>query len=153
MEDSPFWIDQAAAMPVAFAQVRENALIDQWVVRQLTLPVDVMIVASGGCTAALLVAEPNVRSLHLVDPNPAQLALARMKLWLMQIFAGAYPEGHKAPWFELPPIDHMLRVSGNKQILANYASFPTTIEALCPPKPKLLLMTTFSGRWRGSLGV
>jgi S-adenosylmethionine-diacylglycerol 3-amino-3-carboxypropyl transferase len=41
------------------------------------------MVASGGCTAAALAGSGLVESLHLVDPNPAQLALSRLKLGLL----------------------------------------------------------------------
>jgi len=60
------------------------------------------MVASGGCTAAALAASGSVADLHIVDPNPAQVALARLKLALV---AGSSPEerlalmGHAA----LPP--------------------------------------------------
>ena len=42
-----------------------------------------MMVASGGCTAAALAASPQISLLHLIDPNPAQIALARLKLRLL----------------------------------------------------------------------
>jgi len=42
------------------------------------------MVASGGCTAAVLATMPNVAAIHLVDANPAQLALARLKLRLLE---------------------------------------------------------------------
>lgn len=80
----PPWVLQAAALPVAFAQVREDPLLDLWVVEQLSREARVVLVASGGCTATLLAAAPNVAWLHLVDPNPAQLALSRLKLRLLQ---------------------------------------------------------------------
>ena len=67
-------------MPVAFSQVREDALVDESVVLGLGEKVDVLMIASGGCTAALLASMPQVRRLHLVDPNSAQLALSRLKL-------------------------------------------------------------------------
>lgn len=70
-------------MPVAFSQVREDALVDESVVLGLGEKVDVLMIASGGCTAALLASMPQVRRLHLVDPNPAQLALSRLKLHLL----------------------------------------------------------------------
>jgi S-adenosylmethionine-diacylglycerol 3-amino-3-carboxypropyl transferase len=74
-------------MPIAFAQVREDPLLDAWVVDQCTRAglsqVGIIQVASGGCTAAVLAATPAVSSLHVVDPNPAQLALTRVKLWLL----------------------------------------------------------------------
>lgn len=41
------------------------------------------MVASGGCTAAALAAAPQISRLHLVDPNPAQIALSRLKLRLL----------------------------------------------------------------------
>lgn len=71
-------------MPVAFSQVREDAFVDESVVLGLGEKVDVLMIASGGCTAALLASMPQVRRLHLVDPNPAQLALSRLKLHLLK---------------------------------------------------------------------
>jgi S-adenosylmethionine-diacylglycerol 3-amino-3-carboxypropyl transferase len=85
----PPWVLQAATLPVAFAQVREDPLLDMWVVGQLSSKARVVVVASGGCTAALLAAAPNIAWLHLVDPNPAQLALSRLKLRLLETSAPA----------------------------------------------------------------
>ena len=79
----PDWVDATARMPLAFAQVREDALLDESVVLDLGAKVDVLMVASGGCTAALLASLPQVRRLHVVDPNPSQLALTRVKLRLL----------------------------------------------------------------------
>jgi S-adenosylmethionine-diacylglycerol 3-amino-3-carboxypropyl transferase len=70
-------------LPVAFAQVREDALVDLAVVESLSRPAKILMVASGGCTAAALAASGNAASLHLVDPNPAQIALSRLKLELL----------------------------------------------------------------------
>ncbi len=77
------WLDEAAALPVAFAQVREDARLDAGVLDQLPPGAEVVMVASGGCTAAALAAGGRVGSLHLVDPNSAQIALARLKLALL----------------------------------------------------------------------
>jgi S-adenosylmethionine-diacylglycerol 3-amino-3-carboxypropyl transferase len=71
-------------LPVAFAQVREDAQQDLQLVNSFRRKIDVLMVASGGCTAALLAASPYIRSLRLVDPNPSQLALARLKLYLLR---------------------------------------------------------------------
>jgi S-adenosylmethionine-diacylglycerol 3-amino-3-carboxypropyl transferase len=88
MSDSlPGWVAEAAALPVAFAQVREDALLDQAVVQGLGRDARLLLIASGGCTAALLSVVPNVARLHLVDPNPAQLALTRLKLRLLRTVA------------------------------------------------------------------
>jgi len=81
------WVCEAACRPVAFAQVREDALLDQWVVNELDGPVEVLMVASGGCTAAALAASEKVARITLVDPNPAQLALVRLKLRLLETAA------------------------------------------------------------------
>src|SRR5262245_2020250 len=85
----PPWVLKAANLPVAFAQVREDPLIDLWVARQLSGDARMVLIASGGCTATFLVAAPKVTWLHLVDPNPAQLALSRLKLRLLQTSAPA----------------------------------------------------------------
>jgi S-adenosylmethionine-diacylglycerol 3-amino-3-carboxypropyl transferase len=78
------WVAEVAGLPIAFAQVREDADLDRWVVERLGEEVRVLLVASGGCTAAALAVLPCVTHLHLVDPNPAQLLLSRLKLHLLQ---------------------------------------------------------------------
>ncbi len=83
VEFSP-WVTEAALLPIAFAQVREDASLDLRVVAGIGDRTRVMMVASGGCTAAALAASTHVASLHLVDPNPAQIALTRLKLRLLQ---------------------------------------------------------------------
>ena len=74
------WLDYAASFPVAFAQVREDALIDQWITDQLPQAAQGIMIASGGCTAALLAASGQFECLTLVDMNPAQLALSKLKI-------------------------------------------------------------------------
>jgi S-adenosylmethionine:diacylglycerol 3-amino-3-carboxypropyl transferase len=78
------WVVEAATRPVAFAQVREDSRLDQYVVEQFGESAEVLMVASGGCTAAALATMPQVARLHIVDPNPAQIALSRLKLRLLQ---------------------------------------------------------------------
>ena len=76
------WVLNASNLPLGFAQVREDALIDVDIVSRLPPGPRVMLVASGGCTAASLAGlEPSL--LHLVDPNPAQMALSQLKLQLL----------------------------------------------------------------------
>jgi S-adenosylmethionine-diacylglycerol 3-amino-3-carboxypropyl transferase len=77
------WTFEIARRPIAFAQVREDPVLDQWIVDQLGKGVEVLLVASGGCTACLLGTLPRISRLHLIDPNPAQIALARLKLRLL----------------------------------------------------------------------
>jgi len=74
------WLDFASSVPVAFAQVREDSLIDQWIVRQIPAASRGIMIASGGCTAALLASENKLDCLTLVDTNRAQLELTRLKI-------------------------------------------------------------------------
>jgi S-adenosylmethionine-diacylglycerol 3-amino-3-carboxypropyl transferase len=85
MEPLPVWVTEAARLPVAFAQVREDALLDRWIVERIGhSAARVLLIASGGCTAAFLATSEKVSHLHLVDVNPAQIALARLKLSLVE---------------------------------------------------------------------
>jgi S-adenosylmethionine-diacylglycerol 3-amino-3-carboxypropyl transferase len=77
------WVVAATALPVAFAQVREDPRVDLAIVHAVGRPARVMMVASGGCTLARLAADPAVAAIHAVDANPAQLALARLKVALL----------------------------------------------------------------------
>ena len=77
------WLEYAAGFPIAFAQVREDPLIDKWIAEQLPAHAKGIMIASGGCTAALLSASGRFECLTLVDMNPAQLALANLKISLV----------------------------------------------------------------------
>ena len=78
------WVPPAAALPLAFAQVREDPGAELWALSTLRPDASALIVASGGCTAAALAGLSHVKRLQLVDPNPAQLALTRLKLRLLR---------------------------------------------------------------------
>jgi S-adenosylmethionine-diacylglycerol 3-amino-3-carboxypropyl transferase len=80
----PTWIVEANRHTLAFAQVREDPLLDLAVLEHLDRPARILMVASGGCTAAALVASGRAAEVHLVDVNPAQIALTRLKLYLLQ---------------------------------------------------------------------
>lgn len=93
MSCSPPWWREASSLPLAFAQVREDPHLDRTLLEETTPEARVLLVASGGCTACYLAACPQVAALHVVDPNPAQLALTRLKLHLLQ---SAEPEDRLA---------------------------------------------------------
>src|SRR5437867_3597052 len=80
----PSWVNEATALPVAFAQVREDARLDLSVAERLNDGFQAILVASGECTGAALAASTGASHLHLVDLNPAQIALSRWKLHLLQ---------------------------------------------------------------------
>ena len=78
------WVCESAKLPIAFAQVREDSLIDLEVVKALGNKLQVAMIASGGCTSAALISSARVSHLHLVDCNASQIALTRMKVDLLQ---------------------------------------------------------------------
>ncbi|MYD46178.1 MAG: DUF3419 family protein [Gammaproteobacteria bacterium] len=84
VNEPPDWVHQSLNLPLRFAQVREDPDLDSWLVQQLPNDATLLVVGSGGCTLAVLASMPNVRSIHVVDPNPAQLALCRIKLALLR---------------------------------------------------------------------
>ena len=84
MNQLPDWVHQSLDLPLRFAQVREDPSLDAWVVERLPEDATLLVVGSGGCTLAVLATLPNVRSVHVVDPNSAQLALCRVKLALLR---------------------------------------------------------------------
>jgi S-adenosylmethionine-diacylglycerol 3-amino-3-carboxypropyl transferase len=86
----PSWVLEAAKLPLAFAQVREDPRIDAAL---LSAKSSVLMVASGGCTAAALAGTGHLSRLHLVDANPAQIALTRLKLHLLE---KSLPENRQA---------------------------------------------------------
>ena len=103
------WLERASSLPVAFAQVREDALLDREVVRSIGKGARVAMVASGGCTAALLASMEGVGRLLVVDPNPAQLALTGLKLRLLE---STGPEERLAVLGHAPmaPVDRRARL-------------------------------------------
>lgn len=80
------WAKEVSSFPVAFSQVREDSLGDMELVQTLGRKSRILMVASGGCTAAYLVSSEAVSHLTIVDPNPAQIQLAYLKLEMLKRF-------------------------------------------------------------------
>jgi S-adenosylmethionine-diacylglycerol 3-amino-3-carboxypropyl transferase len=120
------WVDRAARLPIAFAQVREDSLLDQSVVEQLGQEVKILMVASGGCSAAALAAMPQVATLHVVDPNPAQISLTRLKLRLLRV---------ADPPERLAILGHsrMSRTERSQNLAAELRALNLPTDALGPP--------------------
>lgn len=78
------WLEKAEKFPIAFAQVREDSQIDVLLAGRIYNKTRGIMVASGGCTAAHLASTGIFTHLTLVDTNPVQLELARLKLFLLQ---------------------------------------------------------------------
>lgn len=85
------WALEAANLPLAFAQVREDPRLDVALARLLPEQATVVMIASGGDTLVELARLP-LKRIHAVDLNPAQLALARIKCFL----AGTESSGESA---------------------------------------------------------
>ncbi len=82
--DSPdVWATQASRLPLAFAQVREDPQLDLEIMSQLSDHPVIVMIASGGETA-IQVARHQPAQLHLVDMNPTQLAITRLKWTLAE---------------------------------------------------------------------
>lgn len=77
------WVEKAVSFPLAFAQTREDPLLDRLVVKMLPANCRVAMIASGGCTASYLASLPQIAALNLVDPNRAQLSLTKLKVHLL----------------------------------------------------------------------
>lgn len=82
------WALEAARLPLAFAQVREDPRLDAAIVDTLSAPATVVMIASGGETLVQLARHPKVGRIHAVDMNPAQLALTQVKGELATIDPG-----------------------------------------------------------------
>ncbi|MFT7173475.1 MAG: S-adenosylmethionine-diacylglycerol 3-amino-3-carboxypropyl transferase [Paracoccaceae bacterium] len=78
------WLDRAERCPLRFSQVREDPRLDLELIDALPAGASAIMIASGGDTAALLRSRSRLRRLHLVDANPAQLALTKLKLELQR---------------------------------------------------------------------
>lgn len=77
------WAVEASALPLAFAQVREDPRHDMLLAKSLPAGASVVMIASGGDTAAYLGRLP--LRFHLVDMNPAQLAISQLKWHLAEL--------------------------------------------------------------------
>lgn len=76
------WTREAARLPLAFAQVREDPRLDCELATRLPDGASVVMIASGGETLVQLARHPRVGRVLAVDMNSAQLALARLKCHL-----------------------------------------------------------------------
>lgn len=77
------WVRAAQNLPLCFALVREDPRIDMAICRSLGTRTRVLMIASGGCTAAFLAGSGSVASLHLVDANKGQILLSLLKLYML----------------------------------------------------------------------
>ena len=84
---NPDWVTQALQLPIRFAQVREDPILDMGVVSRLKPDSRVLVVASGGCTVCALATMPAISHMTVVDPNPSQIAITRTKLHMHEHYA------------------------------------------------------------------
>ena len=135
----PAWVVEAQRLPLAFAQVREDPLIDATILHRVAPGARMLMVASGGCTAAFLAADPNLGELWVVDPNPAQLALTRLKIALL-----SQPPAHRRALLGHARMDSTERVTA----IAKYMErLGMSAEALGPTAIVTEKGADFSGRY------
>eukprot|EP01126_Amoeba_proteus_P063757 TRINITY_DN8820_c0_g1_i3.p1 TRINITY_DN8820_c0_g1~~TRINITY_DN8820_c0_g1_i3.p1 ORF type:complete len:309 (-),score=36.52 TRINITY_DN8820_c0_g1_i3:317-1243(-) len=74
---------------IYFSQVREDPKIDVQVTRKLfekdKRPIDVLMIASGGCSLLSLVLESHVNSVDVFDVNPSQLYLVELRMVAIKV--------------------------------------------------------------------
>lgn len=138
--DSPdTWAVQASRLPLAFAQVREDPQLDLEIISQLPEHPVIVMIASGGETA-IQVARHQPAQLHLVDMNPAQLAITRLKWSLAETCSVADARavlGHDA----MDPGDRGVRLAQFRQQL----NLPS--DTFGPPEQVAVWGPDFSGRY------
>ena len=138
--DSPdVWATQASRLPLAFAQVREDPRLDLEIISQLPDHPVIVMIASGGETA-IQVARQQPAQLHLVDMNPAQLAITRLKWSLAETCSVAEARallGHDA----MDPCDRGVRLAQ----LLEQLDLPS--DTFGPPEQVAVWGPDFSGRY------
>lgn len=132
------WTIQTARLPLAFAQVREDPRLDVEVLGRLPRGSTVIMIASGGETAVELARLP-LGELHLVDMNPAQLALTRLKFYL----AESNPSEAEAILGHAP-MDEDERLARVKEALR---TFDVPVETFGPPGISAELGPDQAGRY------
>jgi S-adenosylmethionine-diacylglycerol 3-amino-3-carboxypropyl transferase len=136
----PTWVHDAARLPVAFAQVREDPLIDAHIVGKLAPESRILMIASGGCTVAYLAAACRMASIDVVDPNPAQIALSKLKLHLLQ---HAQPEERSSLFGHEP----MPAAERERSLHAAFREIGLSDEAIGPREVWAAMGPDFAGRY------
>ena len=133
------WLSEAARLPLAFAQVREDPRIDLACCAGLPPDATVVMIASGGDTAVCVSRLP-IGRLILVDMNAAQLALTRCKLALAK--NGRRDESMQ--WLGHLPLAPELRAG---RIAATLESLGLPPDAMGPLERLAVYGPDYSGRY------
>lgn len=134
------WLSNALAAPLAFAQVREDPRIDVAVADRLRRSAKVIMIASGGCSAAMLSRLPQITHIKLVDANHAQLALTRLKLQLL---------AEVQPYERLALLGHvdMLADERQRELASRFESLRLSPNVLGPLPEVVRLGPDYCGRY------
>ena len=71
--------------PIAFSQVREDPRLDLQALQNCGSHARVLMIASGGDSLAYLACQKSIQSLNVLDANPAQILLSRLKIKLLEL--------------------------------------------------------------------
>ena len=73
------------SFPIAFSQVREDPRLDLQALKNCGSRPRVLMIASGGDSLAYLASQQNLKTLSVLDANPAQIKLSQIKLKLLEL--------------------------------------------------------------------
>jgi S-adenosylmethionine-diacylglycerol 3-amino-3-carboxypropyl transferase len=132
------WAREAALLPIAFSQVREDPDIDAALLAEVAPQASVLMIASGGDTAAWLVARGGISHLQVVDFNAAQLALTKLKLHLLR---------HDAPAERLALLGHRPMESRSEKLAELLRQLELAPDVLGPPELVGRLGPDYAGRY------
>lgn len=84
---SESWLIEARVMPILFAQVREDPLLDLEVINNFAKSINVLMIGSGGCTLAALTTQKKISKITVVDANQHQIGLCKFKQHLLSFYS------------------------------------------------------------------
>lgn len=77
-------LEYAKKFPILFSQVREDPQIDIGIVDSIHKEkMNILMIASGGCTLGVLARHPKIASIDAIDLNKAQIDISKLKLFLL----------------------------------------------------------------------
>lgn len=125
--------------PIQFAVVREDPMIDMEIIENFKLQ-NILLIASGGCTALSIAAKFQDRKLTLFDPNPNQLLLVKEKFKILSEITDQ--RGFENQFNIAVDIPGSLNAKGNfESLFRNFRKF--IWEFICPESGWIEL---FNGR-------
>jgi S-adenosylmethionine:diacylglycerol 3-amino-3-carboxypropyl transferase len=79
-------------MVILFSQVREDADIENYVLKKLLINNnnDILMIGSGGCSVFNILTNNNIKSIDVIDANPQQIFLIILKIAIFEHYKGSF---------------------------------------------------------------